>query len=325
MISLSTESRAKMMNFLDNLQPCHNEWMIPYQHISNNLVTDWSDIQYKYAIKINAKWKEMPQKNDIDWIAQQNVKKCLKIWGFDPYISKALLHILTKKTDLDTIDDSHMIMNNDNMPTILTKDVLSYLRLQYGSTVIQKDLRRELISKREVILSNNYNDNLHGMPNTFTSTFHSKLFSSQSPTAAAYDNNNDNIFYKNNYNNNINSSNDDDDDKYDENSNFHYLAPDKREERNRLMEKELRADPGLEPPSPSGSSGSSASSNSSKGSRTVRKQFAFQDRESGLFFQAFESEFRKYLSVMYGVQFSTVESSPVVIIKPGSCVLTLVT
>ena len=330
-ISISTELRAKMMSFLDNLQPCHMEWMIPYQYISNNLVTDWNDIQCKYAIKINAKWKEMPQKNDNDWTAHQNVKKCLKIWGFEPYISKALLHILTKKRDLSTIDESHMIMNNENMPNVLTKEILSYLRMQYGTTVIQKELRRESIGKREVFPStppfhgeyNENKDNHNDNQVLFTTTLHSNFFATQSPAAAAYDNNNDNNYYKNNYNNNIDSSNDDDDDKYDENSKFRYITPYKREDRNREREKELRSDTGVEPPSPSASSASSASSHSSGGWRTFRKQFAFQDRESGLFFQAFESEFRKYISEMYSVEAFIIDTNPVVIIKPGTCTFVL--
>ena len=95
-----------MMTYLSGLRPTQADWSIPYQYISEYNIQKWSEIQSKFAIKVNAKWKEMPQRGDVDWLFQQSSKKALRVWGFNLYIELALNQILAYRSHGGTTDSS---------------------------------------------------------------------------------------------------------------------------------------------------------------------------------------------------------------------------
>lgn len=95
-----------MVTYLSGLTPTQVDWSIPYQYISEYTIQKWSEIQSKFAIKVNAKWKEMPQKGDADWLFQQSSKKALRVWGFNSHIESALSLILAARSHGGTTDSS---------------------------------------------------------------------------------------------------------------------------------------------------------------------------------------------------------------------------
>lgn len=78
-----------MMAYLQGLQPTQVDWSIPYQYISEYNTKKWAEIKVMFALKFNAKWKEMPQKGDVDWLYQLSSKIMLRVWGFDTHIERA--------------------------------------------------------------------------------------------------------------------------------------------------------------------------------------------------------------------------------------------
>ena len=380
--SISKQSQIIMINFLQKLSPYYVEWLIPYKYISKYSKNDWNDIQSKYAIKINAKWKEMPQREDLEWSAHQNLKKCLKIWGFEPYVSKALIFVLTQNSDgsnskidkyinINNINskvdnDSDHIDNNSNSTSVLTDELISYIRTQCGTIVMPKELRRDKDKKdykkeRDIVPLpstplrdqkndidninnindmnniNNRNGDMHSsknvscsfpLPSSFSSSstpssssscsssFASSpscslpssfstpnMYLSSSLAAAAYDDNN------------INGDDDDNDNDgfdYDDmknqtkdNGKNNHIHNENENVKMKEKGKERKLGENVDY-----SSSSSVQSSNSKDQKTFRGQFAFQDRESGMFFQIFESEFRSYLSQTFGVKV-TIPEAPV--------------
>jgi hypothetical protein len=95
-----------MVTYLSGLKPTQVDWSIPYQYISEYNIQKWSEIQSKFAIKVNAKWKEMPQRGDVDWLFQQSSKKVLRVWGFNSHIESALNQILASRSHGGTTDSS---------------------------------------------------------------------------------------------------------------------------------------------------------------------------------------------------------------------------
>jgi hypothetical protein len=95
-----------MVTYLSGLKPTQVDWSIPYQYISEYNIQKWSEIQSKFAIKVNAKWKEMPQRGDVDWLFQQSSKKVLRVWGFNSHIESALNQILAARSHGGTTDSS---------------------------------------------------------------------------------------------------------------------------------------------------------------------------------------------------------------------------
>ena len=95
-----------MVTYLSGLKPTQVDWSIPYQYISEYNIQKWSEIQSKFAIKVNAKWKEMPQRGDADWLFQQSSKKVLRVWGFNSHIESALNQILATTSHGGTTDSS---------------------------------------------------------------------------------------------------------------------------------------------------------------------------------------------------------------------------
>lgn len=95
-LSVSAHQQDAIMQFLSDLVPAQADWLVSFQYIADYTIAKWTDIQTKFTIKVNAKWKEMPQRGDPDWNAQLHSKRILRVWGFDSYIDKALTHILQK-------------------------------------------------------------------------------------------------------------------------------------------------------------------------------------------------------------------------------------
>lgn len=92
-LSVSTSQQADMMTYLSSLKPTQVDWTIPYQHISDYDIQRWNEIQKKFAIRVNAKWKEMPHRADPDWAMQQRTKKELRVWAFNNFADIALQYI----------------------------------------------------------------------------------------------------------------------------------------------------------------------------------------------------------------------------------------
>jgi hypothetical protein len=92
-LSVNTAQQADMMTYLSSLKPTQVEWTVPYQYISDYDIQRWNEIQKKFAIRVNAKWKEMPHRADPDWAMQQRTKKELRVWAFNNFADKALQYI----------------------------------------------------------------------------------------------------------------------------------------------------------------------------------------------------------------------------------------
>jgi hypothetical protein len=80
-LSVNTTQQADMMTYLSSLKPTQVDWTVPYQYISDYDIQRWNEIQKKFAIRVNAKWKEMPHRADPDWAMQQRTKKELRVWA----------------------------------------------------------------------------------------------------------------------------------------------------------------------------------------------------------------------------------------------------
>lgn len=92
-LSVNTTQQAEMMTYLSSLKPTQVDWTVPYQYISEYDIQRWNEIQKRFAIRVNAKWKEMPHRADPDWAMQQRTKKELRVWAFNNFAEKALQYI----------------------------------------------------------------------------------------------------------------------------------------------------------------------------------------------------------------------------------------
>ena len=111
-LSVNSTQQAEMMSYLSSLKPTQVDWTIPYQYISDYDIQRWNEIQKRFAIRVNAKWKEMPHRADPDWAMQQRTKKELRVWAFNNFAEKALryislcCHSYTSSGSIDSNSDS---------------------------------------------------------------------------------------------------------------------------------------------------------------------------------------------------------------------------
>ena len=338
-LSLTTKQQSAMLVFLSNLIPCNTEWYVPYQYISNYSINDWNIIQNKYAIKVNAKWKDMAQKGDLDWNFQQNSKKSLKIWGFEPNIEKALNHILsgnalkstrtctdistntgtntatTGNNNTNTNSSANLSLNfNTNLNTKTNTNLNTNTKISTNLTVranvklitditpegedgSQRDKGSDSVRGRDSVRVDDHSNSrgmvdlgtvpgqiLELMPGAGVGTRIGQECCS-GEDGCCEDESERKIKHESHFRSNDNDDDDNDEEDEEEEGSIN-IEEDEEEnddpeiESETVVQKPWREDT----------------------QRTFRGQFAFQDRESGMFFQAFEFEFTEYLWQTYDVR-----------------------
>lgn len=260
-LSVSASQQDAIMHFLAGLIPAQADWLVSFQHISEFSITKWTEIQTRFTIKVNAKWKEMPQRGDPDWTAQLSSKRILRVWGFETYIDKALIYILQRSSEATDFSSSSSVGSGwDKYPDECDSPVL------HRTKRVESSRRYQVLRNSFRIISNVISSSsplllLLLIYYSLSSLFTSFLHSSSSTPLRHYTCTQDCA--------------DEYDDEEDEEDGDHIVRH-SRDPRDRKVH---------------------------------RGQFAFQDRESGMFFQAFEPDFKAFLWQNFGARIAQVEPS----------------